>query len=221
MKRKFVIAHNVYFTLPFLAWVVAGGWYIHKLGRQALFQLINNNYSPFGDDAMRVVTHLGEAAVIVPLLFTLFAFGRLRNVQYLVSGLVCNILPFILQQLMKSLLSQPRPMAFYDNPDWSIRFLPEWDRFTARSNPSGHSVGAFSLFCFLSLLLPAKYRAYGFIFFLLAFLVGYSRVYLAAHFFEDVYFGGIFGFITTTLLYSLLMKFNLTPHQSISTSGNS
>jgi membrane-associated phospholipid phosphatase len=69
------------------------------------------------------------------------------------------------------------------------------------SFPSGHTCAAFSLFTFLSLLASARYQPLGLLFFILAALVGYTRMYLAAHFFADVYAGSILGTIGTILLW--------------------
>jgi membrane-associated phospholipid phosphatase len=62
-----------------------------------------------------------------------------------------------------------------------------------RSFPSGHTCGAFSLYCLLSMLLVPKYKWLGMVCFIFAISTAYSRIYLAAHFFEDVYAGSIIG----------------------------
>jgi membrane-associated phospholipid phosphatase len=154
---------------------------------------------------------MGEAIIIIPVLLSLFIFKRFRSKKYFFAALLCNTLPFLLQQLLKSLFAVPRPMSYYKNPSWHIHYLKEWPLLFGRSLPSGHSVGAFSCFCFLSLLLPGKYKKFGLLFFVLALLVGYSRIYLAAHFLEDVYFGSIVGWITSTLIFSVMNKFNYIP----------
>jgi len=71
----------------------------------------------------------------------------------------------------------------------------------------GHSTGAFSFFCFLSLILTARYKAFGLLFFLLALSVCYSRMYLAAHFFDDVYAGSILGTTLTMLMFSIMNQY--------------
>ena len=52
-----------------------------------------------------------------------------------------------------------------------------------------------------------KYNKWGLLFFLLALSVCYSRLYLAAHFFDDVYAGSIVGAVTTTLIFSVMNKY--------------
>ena len=88
-----------------------------------------------------------------------------------------------------------------------MHYLASWPSLVNNSFPSGHSEGAFSFFCLASLLLPEKYSRFGFLFFMLALGVGYSRIYLTAHFFEDVYAGSIIGGIVTTIIYSFMYQF--------------
>ena len=73
-----------------------------------------------------------------------------------------------------------------------------------RSFPSGHTSAAFTLFCLVAILLPRPYRYWGVVFFILALLIGYSRIYLAAHFFLDVYVGSIIGTIFTLIVLAIM-----------------
>jgi membrane-associated phospholipid phosphatase len=78
-----------------------------------------------------------------------------------------------------------------------------------RSFPSGHTCTAFCLFCFLAFILTPRYKWLGLVFFILAMAVGYSRIYLAAHFFLDVYVGSIIGVIFTILVVAIMRQY---PH---------
>jgi membrane-associated phospholipid phosphatase len=60
-------------------------------------------------------------------------------------------------------------------------------------------------------MLAFSSRVYGMqlFYFILALLVGYSRIYLGHHFFKDVYVGSIIGFITSLIVvWSLRNKLN-------------
>jgi len=140
------------------------------------------------------------------VLLGLLLLRRFRNWWYFFTALLCNIIPFFIQQALKTLCDSPRPFKYFHYGTW-IHHLYKWPYLTDRSFPSGHSAGAFSLFCFLAFLLPARYRAAGFFFFLLALSVCYSRLYLAAHFFADVYAGSIIGTVITTLMFFVMNKY--------------
>jgi membrane-associated phospholipid phosphatase len=60
------------------------------------------------------------------------------------------------------------------------------------------------------MILPYKYRSLGMIFFVLALAVGYSRVYLTAHFVEDVYAGSIVGVFGTLVAYAAMERYYLS-----------
>ena len=67
----------------------------------------------------------------------------------------------------------------------------------SNSFPSGHTSTAFTFALLLAFLVRRRFAIY--VFPLLAFLVGYSRVYLAQHFVTDVVAGTIIGIISSYL----------------------
>lgn len=208
MQNKFRIIYNPWFHALVLLWVIVGGTLLLTYSKQQLFVAVNGAYTPFLDKIMYPVTHLGQPEVIVPTLLLLIGVKKFRNWWYIITAISCNILPLLTQQIMKQIFYHPRPLKFYQHADWIHFIKSDWPELTGNNSfPSGHSQGAFSFFCFLTLLLPAKYRMAGVIFFLLALSVCYSRMYLAAHFFEDVYTGSIIGAVTTTIMFSFLLRY--------------
>jgi membrane-associated phospholipid phosphatase len=149
---------------------------------------------------------MGEALFIIVVLVALMVFKqRYRNLWYFITATLSGVLPSITSQFIKSAEHAPRPLKLLDKVQW-IHVLPEWPRLMERSFPSGHTTGAFSLFCFISLILPYEKRWYGTLFFILALSVAYSRLYLAAHFFEDVYAGSILGAGFSLLVVTVMNK---------------
>jgi len=204
VNKKFIFYSP--FHIAFLVWCTVGSILLFFLGKKDLFELVNSRYSSILDVVMYGVTMMGQAEVIIPVLLALMFIPRLRNKWYFVAAVCCNVTPLILQQLMKQIFHAPRPLQYYQHATW-IHKLPDWPELLNNSFPSGHSQGAFSFFCFLSLLLPIRYKKIGIFFFILALAVGYSRLYLAAHFFEDVYAGSIIGVLITTILFNVLNRY--------------
>lgn len=155
---------------------------------------------------MYSLTHLGQAEVVIPVLLLLLFLPRYRNWWYLVVATVCNIVPMLVQQGMKAWFDELRPLKYFNDAPW-IHKLPHWPSLYHHSFPSGHTEGAFSFLCFLSLLLYRTHRHWALLFFVLALMVGYSRMYLAAHFFADVYVGSIVGVVVTTICYALMTEY--------------
>lgn len=185
-------------------WICVGSLLLATYSRRDLFFSINGHYSTVGDTLMYYLTWLGQAEVIIPTLILLPIIPRFRSWRYLLTAILCNAIPFVIHHYIKGYLNHPRPRLMYKDTLSQIHFQPHWEELLHNGFPSGHSQGAFSFFCFLSLLLPEKYRSYGLLFFLLALTVAYSRLYLAAHFFDDVYAGSIFGAMSTTLIFSVM-----------------
>ena len=206
MTRKIKLIFNPYFHLPFAAWIIAGGLLLLLFSKQWLFAVVNTHHAPLVDHLLYYITFMGQPEIIIPALIALMIIPALRTVWYFLVALVCNTVPLFTQQILKRMFHTPRPVLYFNRAAW-IHHLPQWPELLRNSFPSGHSQGAFSFFCFLSLLLPAKYRASGFVFFVFAMAVCYSRIYLAAHFFDDVYAGGLIGGIFTTLLFAVMNSF--------------
>jgi membrane-associated phospholipid phosphatase len=173
---------------------------------QYYFALINTHHSSFSDVLMYYTTWVGEGLTITIILLTLLGHASLRNWWYFTTALLCNVLPTIITQIIKNTVDAPRPLKYFGEPQW-IHMQADWPKLFSHSFPSGHSTGAFSMFCFLSMLLPKRYRFVGFIFFLCALMVGYSRIYLAAHFLQDVYGGSIIGGLGALIIFAVMRRY--------------
>jgi membrane-associated phospholipid phosphatase len=87
-----------------------------------------------------------------------------------------------------------------------LYFVPGVDMNELNSFPSGHTTAAFSLYTLLALLLGRK--QYGWVWVVLATLVGLSRVYLLQHFWMDILAGAMIGTFFSTLLFAAYKTFN-------------
>ena len=206
LPKRSQISYNPYFLFPFFTWVVAGGLLLVCCNKKELFDMANSHYNEVTDSFMYYITMMGQAEVIIPVLALVMLVPAYRNMWYFVTATVSNVIPLLLQQLLKSFFDFPRPLKYFHNPSWA-HVMPDWPHLYSRSFPSGHSEGAFSFFCFLSLLLPRRYQPFGLLFFVLGLLVCYSRIYLAAHFFEDVYVGSIIGALITMFIFTVMNKY--------------
>ena len=199
---------NTWFIVPFIIWTIAGGLSLLLFDKQILFAVVNTHHSSMTDVLMVWITRMGEGVFGTIILLLLLAIKPFRNWWYFSAAFLCNALPAIIVQLVKSAVNEPRPLNYFQNAAW-VHHLPEWERLMERSFPSGHTCAAFCLFSFLAFILTPQYKWIGIVFFLLALLVGYSRIYLAAHFFLDVYVGSLFGVLFTILVVAVMRKY---PH---------
>lgn len=204
--QKPYTSYNPFFLIPFIIWVIVGGVLLLSFDTQTLFKAVNSTHNSFLDVFMYRATMLGEGAVITLVLLILLAISSYRNWWYFTAAIFSNILPSILTQVIKRNVGAPRPLKYFEQADW-VHSLPIWPQLMENSFPSGHTCGAFTLFTFLAILLKPKYKFWGFVFFLLALLVAYTRMYLAVHFFADVYVGSIIGTLCTIIIIALMNRY--------------
>jgi membrane-associated phospholipid phosphatase len=199
-------SYNLFFIIPFLIWVVIGGFVKFNNEDIPLFTLINQHHNSVSDVLMYYTTQLGDGGVITVMLLVLMLMKPMRNVWYFITATLCTAVAPIISQIIKHKVGADRPLQVLHDAAW-IHMEPHWPKLYHNSFPSGHTTGAFCLFCFLSFLLPAGKKWIGLIFFEMAVAVGYSRIYVAAHFYTDVYAGSIIGTVTCVVMFAIMTYF--------------
>lgn len=211
MIRRLRAFYNPWFNIPFLLWALLGSVLLLIFDRRALFSTVNLHHNHFGDVMMYYLSIIGSDGVTF-ILLGLLLFKSCRNWWYVIAAVVCNAVPALLIQALKAIFHVARPLKYYEQTGdikW-IHFDASWGSMLTGDNsfPSGHSGGIFSLCCFLSLILPKHRSAWGIGLLLFALLVGYSRMYLAAHFFADVFAGSMVGTTTTLFCFALMRRWS-------------
>ena len=157
---------------------------------------INQLNSPIGDVFFKYITEFGSFLTIGPILAVLL-FIRYR---FALIASISSLLSLIFVQIGKRLVwvDSPRPSVFL-NEISEAHFVKGVHLHTTHSFPSGHTAGAFALF--FALVLFVKNPIWKLLFLLMAFLVGYSRMYLSQHFLIDVTVGGLLGILSAVLAF--------------------
>ncbi|WP_333820661.1 phosphatase PAP2 family protein [Ohtaekwangia sp.] len=165
---------------------------------------INGHHSPWLDLFFRTITNLGDGAIFVPIII-LALFIRFR---YAIIGLIASIAHGLIVSLFKHVFfpGMERPKNFLHND--LLYFVPGVEVHGTNSFPSGHTATAFCAALFLAFI--TRNKVIGTFTLLLAFLVGYSRIYLAQHFLVDVAAGAIIGCFTTYIVWQI-MELSNTP----------
>lgn len=181
---------GLFFSLSFF--LVALTLFIPK--KQGLLW-INGHHSQWLNEVMVLITTLGEGLVFLPLaiamLFVRFRSAILTIIVWIGHGILC----LVLKRGFFSHLERPKELI--DNS--LLHFVPGVEVHSHFSFPSGHTA---TIFCFAFLLsLFVRNTAATIVLLLVAFMVGYSRVYLLQHFLVDVAVGASVGVLTTYLLW--------------------
>ena len=175
--------------------VLSGSW-IGWVGKGQSFRTLTNNHTPAADFFFRYFTHFGDGLFIIALAVAL-AFRK----KYLLSaGIVGGFLiSGIFAQLGKRILNLPRPKAWFEALGETVYQVPGVEVHMKGSFPSGHTASVFALAVFLVLMLPYSWHSWLMLF--AAWIVGYSRIYLAQHFPVDVWAGAMIGSFSGIVVY--------------------
>nr|WP_294941569.1 phosphatase PAP2 family protein [uncultured Mucilaginibacter sp.] len=183
-----------YFFLPYLA--VLCGCLIVKLfySRREIYFAVNGVYNSFADFLAPYITDIGDGLTIIIISAILLLYNYRSAFLLFTSFLITSIVA----QVLKYCINSPRPRAFFDSEIDRLRFVDGVHIIAGiQSFPSGHTVTAFSAGVVLTYLI--KNKKWGMALLLVAMLVGYSRMYLSQHFFEDVTAGSAIGVFVTII----------------------
>jgi membrane-associated phospholipid phosphatase len=171
------------------------GSFLAFWGKNDSFLIINHYNHPAADTFFRSWTYLGDGLIWIPLLVYVLRYKR----DFLWAVILAFLISTLLTQFSKWVIF-PDALRPYGILKEQVHLVQGVEPHLTSSFPSGHTTSAFTYALLLAFLLRRLY--WTFLFPLVAFFVGYSRVYLAQHFITDVTAGIIVGM--ASVLLSLL-----------------
>lgn len=173
-------------------------------GKDQSFLMINGHYSPQADYFFNYVTFLGDGLIWIPLFMYVLIYKRDFFIAIVAALIICTVLTHFGKRVIFA--DEPRPLRLMQDVARAVPLMAGRDNYS-NSFPSGHTSTAFTFAPLLAFLIRRRFAIYAFP--LVAFLVGYSRVYLAQHFATDVLAGiiiGIFSSFLSLLIYDWYRK---------------
>lgn len=161
--------------------------------RETIYFTVNGINSPVADFLAPYATDLGNGWLAVGMAAVLALFSYRKSLIVATSFAVTSISA----QILKYLFDEPRPQLYFKDQLSRIHFVKGVDILSFNSFPSGHTITAFALAVIFTYW--SKNKAWAPLFLLIAIIVGYSRMYLSEHFFEDVVAGSVIGVIVTVI----------------------
>ena len=204
--KKF-LQTNSFFLGCFLFFIILGAVLLFQIEKPDSILFFSERRTPFFDAFFSYATKMGEELTYVIFLI-LFLFIKIRHsilipvVGFLVTGI---------SYVTKTFFAHNRPLVFLENMgiDKQINYVEGIELYVGPTSfPSGHTMSAFALYGLVAFLISGK-KIGGVFLFVMALLIGVSRIYLVQHFFQDVYFGAIFGVGIATVLYFVQKQIKL------------
>lgn len=194
-KKQFHhLIHNVrFFLLPYLV-ILAGCLTIKTFyTREQIYFAVNGIHSDWADKLFVFATAVGDGLAVIALAVIIALFNYRKSFLLITSyGLTA-----LVAQILKFMFDRPRPSLYFQAMHDKMRLVKGVYMLTIHSFPSGHTVSAFS--AGVALTYVVKNKAWGLLFLICVMLIGYSRMYLSEHFFEDVTAGSAIGVFVTLI----------------------
>jgi len=193
-----VIWDNRNFIIPFLVFAALLLILLGTYGNSQLFLQVNNHHSGAADFIFLYFTNLGDGIIAALLIVALLWVSFREALTFLVITLVITIIVNILKDHIFPEMN--RPVSFFGTSR-VLHLVAGYNPPILSTFPSGHTATAFSVGLYISIFVKNRFAK--FLLFLIAFFVGYSRMYLSAHFPADVVVGALIGVVVTLLFYYL------------------
>lgn len=200
---KAILKNNLSFLIPYFLFLLIGAVIIFVNSKAETHLAFNSFHNSFFDVINTYTTYLGDGFTAALLILMMLAV----KYRYFIILAIANVASALIAQVLKHFVFNDvvRPKKFFEGIQ-DLYFVPGIENHMFNSFPSGHTTCAFALY--MSFALLVKNKTYKFLFLLLGFFTGYSRIYLSQHFFEDVYAGSIIGVSTSIVVYYFVQRKN-------------
>ena len=195
MSKDFLKELSIFMSLYFLFFFVGMG-FLAIYGKDELQLIINLKNHFLLDVFFKYYTDYAVDLVLIFLI--IYTFWKRTFYDFLLL-----VVPFLLMSLILYLLrtfffcETLRPVYYFELQGIDLHLIDGVQRSDFCSFPSGHTMNAFMFYPFLGLVV--KNKKWQILFFILAFLVAYSRVYVSKHFVFDTLGGSFLGL--TSMIY--------------------
>jgi len=203
---KQFIKHNIVYIVAYILLLVGVGVLLLQQGKVSIHRTMNTAVgNEMMDDFFSMITHLGDG-VFAFFVAVVFLFFNIRKSVYIILAyLGAALVSSVLKHLVYHDIYRPH-FVFQFFVREELKEVPGVEVLGFNSFPSGHALSAFALF--FCLLFVSRNHLLKIVFFVLAILAAYSRVYLSQHWLIDIYVGSIIGVSFSLLFYVVFYHTN-------------
>ena len=166
--------------------------------KDEIYFAVNIRHTNVLDWIAPYITDLGNGWTIVALAALLVLY----NYRIAFLMMTTFVITSLAVQVVKFIFDAPRPKLYFKDQLSKLHFVKGVEILSHNSFPSGHTLTAFATGILITYLV--KNKNWAIVLLLAGILVGYSRIYLSEHFFEDVVGGSMLGVCLTILWISFI-----------------
>ena len=201
---KELIKHNRVYLLIYILVLVVLAYVLLNYDKVTIHKAINAHVgNVFVDTFFKYITHLGDGIIALLIAVVLLFISVRKSLYILFSYAGAAIVSSFLKYIMYPDVFRPHSTFGYFVRE-KLNLVPGVEMSAIRSFPSGHALSAFALF--FCLLFMTKNKGWKILFFLLAFIASFSRVYISQHWLIDIYVGSIIGTLFSILFYGVFYQ---------------
>ncbi|GAA0079134.1 phosphatase PAP2 family protein [Clostridium sp. CTA-5] len=155
-----------------------------------------NLRNPIMDKIIPAITSLGNGGlvwIIIAIIFIITKKYRKYGLIMIPTLIICALIGDI---TIKPLVARERPFNITEGIELLIK-AP-----TGFSFPSGHTMSSFAA----ATIISKANKKFGIAAFILAALIGFSRMYLYVHYPSDVLVGCVLGIIFSSIIYKIVNR---------------
>lgn len=179
-----------------------------------VLMFLNQNYNWFLNLFFKTLSSIGNGFTALIIAVLLLSFCKAKYVfQFVMSFLIQLVFLLPFKQIFFK--GSFRPLKYFEvyHPDILLNTVEGFQIYHLNTFPSGHTACIFFIITFICFYVKSKPLTV--LLFCFAFLVGFSRIYLVQHFFIDVYFGAIFGFLSSTIAFLITFRNHKTWYEKM------
>ncbi len=189
-RSHYLIAFSVLFAIAFILNL--------QYEKGDFLLMVNASRVSIFDFTMPYITHIGDG-LFFAVIILLFLIVKWRiGVLYLITGFVTLLASNLFKRVVFT--NEPRPKKYFSQLDVNLDFIEGVEVHSNFSFPSGHTMSAVAMTSILAFtVVKNSYQAVGLA--IIAWIVGFSRIYILQHFLRDVVAGAAIGLIIAILTY--------------------
>lgn len=219
---KKLLRDNSFVLALYACLVLISVYYLFRFGKVDVHIYLNQFVgNKLFDSFFYYITYLGDGLVMPFILLAIMFYNLRTGIYATMAFLIATIITTVLKyQFFDDVMRPYHIFQWYVKVP--IRYVSADDLHTHNSFPSGHATQVFAIL--MSLVFTSTKESYKFLFFVIALLSAFSRVYLSQHWLVDITAGSLIGTCCSILLFypvigknnfsrldKSLLKFRATP----------